>query len=336
MRLKTGKSNETYFCPLCDSSSSDPVSYGHVYILCKCGECGMIFKDMGSTSRRKIQKIQDNIYTEQYIQSIHHNKKQFQKFAKDRVVILLKYKKKGRLLEIGCAAGHFLDLAGKAGFEATGIDASSVFSEEGLKKGLDIKCGRVEDFELPKSYFDVIAMFHLIEHIEKLKPFLTHLRELLKEDGVLLIITPNAEAFTDRVFGWKHPKYNIKDHIYCFSHQTLRSLLVGQGFEVIDILSKEYRHQFGTSLIGFVKPYVKSLMADKMLDNKTVVETSTASQKKRDRSRIRSLARYVLWKIPYIVGDLLYPVLKPYGSILEKRIKGGELIVISKKAGKKG
>ncbi len=338
MTLKTSNIDGAYVCPICGCNSGGAVGavdYGQSYVLYKCGECGVIFKDIATFSRVAIQDVQEGIYTQQYMQSMRHNKRQWERFAKDRLDIILNYKKKGRLLEIGCAAGHFLDLASKNGFDVTGIDASLLLVNEAKKRDLNVKCGRIEDDLLPKRHFDIIVMFHLIEHIDNLCSFIANMRGLLRNDGVIIVITPNADSCTDKIFGWKHPKYTIEDHLYCFSPQSIQYPFMCKDFEIVDILSKEYCHQFGTSLIGYIKLYLTRLIACKKRGKKTIGDKSNAFPESNVLGWCKSFARYILWKCPYVMGYVMYPILKPYGCFVERKIKGSELVVVLRTIGKK-
>lgn len=308
-------------CPNC--KSQDLILLNNSYSLYRCDYCGLIFKYIGGINSSKIQKIQNGVYTESLIVGRSHTK-MVERMARDRLDILRRYKRSGNLLEIGCASGEFLQVSWNAGFNAIGVDSSKVFCEYAQGKGLNVKHGRIEDFEFPVNYFDVIVLFHLIEHIEEPGTFLRHLSDLLDYGGILFIIAPNVEALTTKIFGWKHPNYTQPDHLYFYSKNTLTHLLFKEGFQTVDILSKEYTHHLFTSLVGF-------------LSSRDFLKTSPRFQKdnvnthKSHPNRVKSIFRYIYAHGPYTLGTILYPILRPYGLIVERKIRGHELIVIARK-----
>ncbi len=213
------------------------------------------------------------------------------------------------------------------GFTTTGIDTSQKRAEMALKKGIDVKHGRIGDFKFPKGYCDAICMFHLLEHLEEPKMFFKTVRAFLKQHGILFIITPNVEPFTNKLYGLKHPNFTQSDHLYFYSKDTLKNILNNQGFEVITMFSKEYAHHFFTSFIGYLKAYLKS---NKVNSSSHYID-KLSSEKRTGLQACKSIIRGVIWQSPYLIGTLLYPISWPYRNIVEKTLKGHELIAIARK-----
>ena len=107
---------------------------------------------------------------------------------------------KGRLLDVGCGIGTFLHLSRERGWEPHGIDPSksgSAFAQEKYK--LDVRCADIFGADFPSAYFDAIVLYHVLEHISELNPFLCELRRVLKpETGTLVIEVPNGESLQSR------------------------------------------------------------------------------------------------------------------------------------------
>jgi 2-polyprenyl-3-methyl-5-hydroxy-6-metoxy-1,4-benzoquinol methylase len=146
---------------------------------------------------------------------------------------IIKFKKEGRLLDIGSAKGIFLFVAKNSGFKVNGLEISkyaSDFSRDVFE--IDTKVGIIEDAEYPERYFDVITMFDVIEHFQDPYSDLLKIREMLKDDGVIIIDTPNAGSIFSRIRGDKWPGYG-RYHLNNFSHETLRKLIDKAGFSII-------------------------------------------------------------------------------------------------------
>jgi len=312
----------TVKCPNCGNSIHKILKTFQYESIMQCDKCTLVVKSNFICSRNKIQILQDDEYYDPYARA--RSKINF-KMAKDRVDMLKAYISSGRLLEIGSATGEFLEAAVKQGFVVLGVDASRQYCEYTTEKGLNIKCGRLEDINVDKKSFDVIAVFHLIEHIEEPLAFLNLIYGYLKDGGVLFIVTPNVDSFTNKIFGYNHPVFTQRDHLLFYSKQTLSGLLEKANYKVVALFSKEYSHHFFTSLLGVVKNYIKDKLP---YAKKSSCESSVANKNRRG---IKEHIKYVVNEIPYACGFVLCPLLKIYGKAVDVYTRGHELIVIAKK-----
>ena len=144
---------------------------------------------------------------------------------------------KGRLLDVGCGIGTFLHLSRERGWEPHGIDPSksgSAFAQKKYK--LDVRCADIFEADFPSAYFDAIVLYHVLEHISELNPFLCELRRVLKpETGTLVIEVPNGESLQSRLQKADWPYVHPHDHLYYFSAHSLPKLLRKHGFESVKL-----------------------------------------------------------------------------------------------------
>jgi 2-polyprenyl-3-methyl-5-hydroxy-6-metoxy-1,4-benzoquinol methylase len=140
----------------------------------------------------------------------------------------------GRLLEVGCGSGDFLDRMHRLGWIVEGVD----FDPEAVKLarakyGLVVHSGKLEELVLPSCSYDAITMRHVIEHVHNPDELLQHCFRLLKQGGTLAIRTPNANSLGHRMFrefwrGLEPPR-----HIHLFTLHNLTLCLEKQGFRVV-------------------------------------------------------------------------------------------------------
>jgi 2-polyprenyl-3-methyl-5-hydroxy-6-metoxy-1,4-benzoquinol methylase len=310
-------------CPSCGGSNVQVLSRGGDYLLVRCGGCTLTMKLIENLNRERVQDLQDSTYNDVYGRT---RLKIHDRMARHRLEFLTRFVTSGELLEIGCATGEFLELAGDIGFDVLGVDTSRVFTAWASKKGLAVRHGRVEDINLDLSRFDVVAAFHLLEHIENPLDFLRRILSHLKPGGLFYITTPNVESLSNRVFGYRHPNFQQADHLFFYSETSLTYLLKRAGFNVLHISSNEYVHHLLTSLKGFL-----ALQKVTSLNKSGGDVQSSEGPRYPDLQGPRKLAKRILSASPYVVGALLYPILRPYGLLVERWGRGHELVTVAQR-----
>lgn len=225
-------------CPLCNSTlGSNPryvVRESWKYVHCE--RCGALFLDP-LPSEEALQSYYNETYVvpaEAYAVGTTRNAPEALRELGARI------RHPGKLLEIGCSYGLFLGRAQMAGWEVTGIELDDAAAKHGREElGLKIFSGTLESqFANLEPPYGAIATFHVIEHTREPVAFLRHCRELLAENGVLILKTPNAASWIASATGswwqWLCPPA----HIHLFSPKTLEITLTRAGFRVERIWSR--------------------------------------------------------------------------------------------------
>jgi SAM-dependent methyltransferase len=146
-----------------------------------------------------------------------------------------RYKKRGKLLDCGCATGLFLTEAKKAGFSSYGFDVSAYAVRIAKKHGLRVKQATLSKVTYPKQSFDVITLLDVIEHLRDPKTDLKHLGQFLKPGGLLMINTGDAGSVLAQLEGKNWHFFVPPQHLFFFSRKTLTQLLEQAGFKVVRI-----------------------------------------------------------------------------------------------------
>jgi 2-polyprenyl-3-methyl-5-hydroxy-6-metoxy-1,4-benzoquinol methylase len=169
----------------------------------------------------------------------------------------------GRLLDMGCGLGFFAkSVANLANWEAYGREISpGAVGYAREKLGLDnISCGRLEDAEFPASYFDIITLWDVIDHILCPDPLLRRCHALLREGGICFLRTPNVagqllRARINKLVRGMQPNLGYMqahDHFHVYSMTTIRKLLERNGFTRIEFVHL-HPCQNGTTLLQGAK-----------------------------------------------------------------------------------
>ena len=206
-------------CNLCQSIEVRGYAVFPEYTLQKCQSCGLLFTDQDSI-------VMSGMYSKDYFDGVHGNffadcKKGYElKIEKSKklqnfLFVLKKIKEVkpvGKFLDIGCATGVFLDMARKEGYSVFGVDVSEFACEYAQGNfGVDVLQGKLEDLKLEEKSFDVITMWDVLEHVPDPHRFLQEVYRILKEDGILFILTVNDSS----LMGW------IAEGIYFGSFKTI-------------------------------------------------------------------------------------------------------------------
>jgi len=143
------------------------------------------------------------------------------------------YPGKGNLLlDIGCSTGAFMIEADIAGFKCEGIEPGFFSSKYGKNiHKLNIHNANVESY-MPNRQFDVITCLHVLEHVTHTINFMTALRYFLKDEGLLLIATPNVGCKYAREMGMEWEAVGPADHVCLFDSTTITELLNNTGFKI--------------------------------------------------------------------------------------------------------
>ena len=140
---------------------------------------------------------------------------------------------KGRILDVGCAAGFFLKAAEERGWETRGIELSHKLVAYGTSQlGLDLTPGTLEDTSFPDAFFDAVTFWDVLEHLPNPRSTLQAVRRILKPGGIILINYPDFNSLWAKLFRRKW-WFLLSSHLYYFTPATLTALLNSEGFAVV-------------------------------------------------------------------------------------------------------
>lgn len=137
----------------------------------------------------------------------------------------------GKLLDVGCAFGYFVELAFSRGYDAYGFDASHFAAGQaaGLVGKSRIKEGTIQSVSYPPHSFDVITMFDVFEHLQDPLGDMKKLATLLKKDGVILLATGDTRSLAAKIFRRRWTFFIPPQHIFFFHRKNVTVLLKKAG-----------------------------------------------------------------------------------------------------------
>ena len=153
--------------------------------------------------------------------------------ARKLINMLSKYKSSGRLLDVGAGSGIIVEEAMRADYEAEGIEPSTWLQSKAEMRGLKVVCGSLPDPKITGLY-DVICIIDVLEHVTDPVALLREAVDLLKDDGIGFLVTPDLNSFAARTMGWKWWHFRVA-HVGYFNLSTLDLALEKAGAERLHV-----------------------------------------------------------------------------------------------------
>ena len=230
-------------CNYCGADEPELVNQGPdlllnrqtIFHLVRCRQCGLIYQNPQLT----LEEL-PNHYPEEYrpyrldIQNETKITRRIDaQYGLDRRCHQLNnhYPAKGKLLDIGCATGLFINAMQIRGWQVQGVELSPYAAEYARQTfGLDVITGTLESAVLPTQNLDVVTMWDVLEHVIDPKKTLAEIGRILKPGGMLALSLPNPECVEARLFGshwigWDRPR-----HLHLFTTAVLQKYLTDAGF----------------------------------------------------------------------------------------------------------
>ncbi len=276
-------------CPVCGSTdikkvfdAADHFSSGEVFPVCDCRECGFRFTN-NFPSEDTIGKyynspdyISHSDSNKGLINKLYHLMRRYMLTRKMNLVNRYVDGQNRRLLDIGCGTGYFLQAAKERGFTVAGIEKNDLARTHAITHfGLDVKDEK-SFFDIADTSFNVITLWHVLEHLEKLNESLEKINGILTPDGTVVIALPNHHAYDARVYGKQWAAYDVPRHLWHFSPGTVEKLLNKHHLKITDIhrmpldafyismLSEKYKgsslwKQYGRAFLVGATGFMRSL-----------------------------------------------------------------------------
>jgi SAM-dependent methyltransferase len=141
------------------------------------------------------------------------------------------YRVHGRMIDVGCGAGLFLERAALRGWETHGTEYGAKPVEACRRRGIRIIEGALDPANYPPGHFDVVCSFEVLEHLADPGPELDRMLAILRPGGLLYITTPNFNGLSRWVSGPRWNVVNYPEHLSYFTPHTLRRLAQSRGLE---------------------------------------------------------------------------------------------------------
>lgn len=216
-------------CPSCGGEGGGVIAAADTFDLVRCPSCGLVYSDP-APEERVLAK-----YEREYDLAKHFGPLASRKriLYEERLTwIPTPVPGRGRLCDVGCGDGQFLELAARHGWLPFGVEMNPPAARAARDRGCTIFEGRFEALErLPWGTFDLVTSWDSLEHVADPRTMVTRMRQLLRPSGVLALTTLNVRSLAWWVFRMRWSMV-VEDHFTYWTRDSLVHLLEGQGFRV--------------------------------------------------------------------------------------------------------
>lgn len=262
------------YCPLCGSDKVNKALEAKDHTVSKasfeiwhCAHCtGRFTQRVPDESHigdyyKSAEYISHTETREGIVNRLYHSARKITLRSKQNWVKSAAKLKEGSLLDIGAGTGAFAHFMQQTGWKVTGLEP-----DEGARANADtlykIQMQPSEAlFTLPEHQFDVVTMWHVLEHVHNLHGYLEQIKRVLKPGGALLIAVPNYTSKDAAHYQEYWAAYDVPRHLYHFSPASMHTLLQSHGISVVkkhpmvfdafyvSLLSQKYK-KGGSGLFG--------------------------------------------------------------------------------------
>ena len=202
------------------------------------------------------------------IAKIYHSVRKYTLKRKINLINRL-YPQKGKLLDVGCGTGMFLNEARGNGWKVNGIEPDSGARQiaEEINKST-IKTEILSSFQHEK--FNIITMWHVLEHVHLLNETVDWLKERITEDGSIIIAVPNHDSKDAEIYQAQWAAYDVPRHLYHFSQKSIKQLFEQKGFRLEETLPMKFDSfyvsmlstKYQTGKINYLKAFTDGLKSN--------------------------------------------------------------------------
>lgn len=244
----------------------------------QCNRCRLVYTNPRLPAEALKERYSERYFWDEYLPDLEIGRDghvDVERFVKHHAPLMhffeMYHPPPGDLLDVGAAAGLFMKSAERFGWRVKGLEPmapAAAFARERL--GLDVIESTVERAPFPPASFDAVVMLETIEHVTDPVGVLTAVHRLLRQRGLLLLTTPNWEAFTRHALGEQWASISPAEHLYLFSEATLTAALKKAGFSwvhyhrdfaprALETMNADYTHRRGSPRHLTYRAFVRTL-----------------------------------------------------------------------------
>ena len=273
-------------CPVCDNGNTyfalkvkDHSVSGEFFDVFECPRCGLRFTHPVPPTENIGVYYESEDYISHsntrkgFINSLYHSVRRHTLSVKFRQIEKFTGLTQAHHLDVGAGTGTFVQYMNEHGWKSQGIEPDTKARELALTHhNTHLMPSGMFGTLLPDT-FDAVSMWHVLEHVHELYPYLHQIKKILKPRGLAFIAVPNYTSFDGTKYGAFWAAYDVPRHLYHFSPASMKWLMSAAGFQLkgmipmwydsfyISLLSEKYKTGHSSLPKGFISGAISNLKA---------------------------------------------------------------------------
>ncbi len=269
-------------CPICGNNKFTPhLTCGdysiskEIFNILRCSTCTFTFTSPRPDTEEMGKYYQSDIYI-----SHHANKggiiPWIYRIIRDmqfvnKTNIIKRYTRENiSILDIGCGTGAFLEYCKKLNWNVIGVEPDQDARNSTKEKSITVY--DLDNLNTSNENYDVITMWHVLEHVHDLDQRMKQLSKLIKEDGIVIIAVPNYKSYDSQLYKSYWAAYDLPRHLSHFSIDTITKLFDNHMFKLAEIIPMKYdsyyvsikseEYKGANKIMGFIKGVISGLKSN--------------------------------------------------------------------------
>jgi 2-polyprenyl-3-methyl-5-hydroxy-6-metoxy-1,4-benzoquinol methylase len=232
-------------CPVCGGTNIKEVLHTKDYTVSKetfsiwhCNDCTCRFTQNVPSAQDIGAYYQSAAYVSHsdtkkgVINKLYHTVRNYTVQKKKRLIEKISGRNNGSLLDVGAGTGAFATVMQQAGWNVSGLEPDETARENALKNH-QLQLQKLDAlFSFSEQQFDVITLWHVLEHVHELHRYIETFYRILKDDGTLIIAVPNYTSYDAQLYAEFWAAYDVPRHLYHFSPVAMNQLMQQHNFKV--------------------------------------------------------------------------------------------------------
>jgi len=259
--ISSGKIKNIYVtrrtCPLCGQASREVVFVKNGFEHLHCS-CGMIYVADVLKDEYLNMVYTDEAYEEETHVSFRSEPRRsfiMAIYEEGMALINTLVSSRGRLLDVGCSSGLFMEYAQERGFKTSGIEPSQYAVEYARENGLDARQGYFKKGSVPSGSHDLVTLWDVLEHCDNPSDILKDVHDALKPEGIIFLQIPNVMGLAPRIMRKDCNMFTGFGHINLFCPETVTKILKQCGYEDIRLQTVISEISVITNYLAYYDPY---------------------------------------------------------------------------------
>ncbi len=263
-------------CPICSSNHFKPLMIARDYTvtqgdfsLQQCTTCEFVITNPRPDQNSIGQYYQSDKYIshtgsgKNLVDRIYLLARNYTLYSKYKLI--KRYKALGSILDYGCGTGAFLRYMQQHNWQIAGVEPSEAAGKIASKA---TKTEIHRDLQRVTNKFDVVTLWHVLEHVHSLNEKLIEIKDHLERDGIVIVAVPNCKSLDAKKYGAFWAGYDVPRHLWHFSISNMKILLANNGFILIDtipmkldsyyvsLLSESYKYPKKSTILRMLNAFI--------------------------------------------------------------------------------